>query len=344
MLKWAGVYFGENETYRIYKSIIKLAKMTGAKSLRFWGKILGSKHDYFIAEGILGEAEELELPPNYEPRGQGVNKYVYWATDNILSDWVQLPDSDPDHIKAARRFKHILTGDLNGEVLSNPPFPGKERHFLRSQIARIAHATTLAPKGLLEPNEEQEGEMIYSEEFSMPALEELNNTESWVHHYPNILNAGRITHMKPNVPEDQLDEEMAKLEEEDKILEKLMGINEDQPIPPLESAWLMKIVGDDQPYNPDGEEEGTAVYAAHVIKSLRWPGAYTVSYSGNYVNIYVGYGLKFGDVSYNPTMPPDVVEDPDEKPEQPEPTPLEAPEEPLEPDTDEEKKPEGEED
>ena len=136
---------------------------------------------------------------------------------------------------------------------------------------------------------------------------------------------------------------MAKLEEEDKVQEKLMGINEDTPIPPLEAAYTLKIVGDDQPYNPDEGEEGNAIYSANVIKSLKWPGACTVACGGNYMNIYLGYGLKFKDVSYNPTTPPEVSKDPSEKPEQPEPTPLQAPEEPLEPDTDEDaKKPEEE--
>lgn len=336
MLQWAGISFGDSETYRIYKAMTKLAQVTGAKSMRFWGKIFASKRDYYVIEGQLDEFEELELPSNYEPRGKGVNKYVYWVTDNILSDWIQLPDSNPDHVKAARRFKHILTGDLNAEVLTNPPFPGKERHLLRAQIARIAHATTLAPKGMLEVNEEQEGELNYVEDFK------LSSSEGWCHHHPNILQAGRITHMKPDVPEDQVDEIMAKLEEEDKVQERLMDITEDAPIPPLESAYLIKVVGDDQPYNPDGDEEGNAAYSATVIRSLRWPGAYTIAYGGKYTNIYVGHGLKFGGVSYNPTSPPEVMKDPDEKVEQPEPTPLEAPEEPLEPDTDEEKKNEGE--
>jgi hypothetical protein len=347
MLQWAGISFGDSETYRIYKSMQRLSKLTGATSLRFWGKIFASKHDYFVVEGELKEVEETELSKNCEPRGQGVNKYVYWVTDNILSDWIQLPEANPEHIKASKKIKHIMTGDLNAEVLTSPPFPGKERHFLRAQIARIAHATTLFPKGMIEPNEEQEGELMYAEEFTMPSLAELNSTEAWGHHYPNILNAGRITHQAPDVPEDQVEEELAKLEEEDKVLEKLMGINEDAPIPPLESAWLMKIVGDDQPYNPEGEEEGTLTYAANVIKSLRWPGAYTVAYNGDYTNIYIGYGLKSNagapkEKSYSPTSPPDVMEDPSETPEMPEPTPLEAPEEPLEPDTDEENKKEGE--
>jgi len=96
MLKFAGISFGESETYRIYKSMTKLAKMSGASTLRFWGKLFGSKHDYFILEGTLNQHEELELPANFEARGNGVNKNVYWVTDNLLSDWVQLPDVNPE--------------------------------------------------------------------------------------------------------------------------------------------------------------------------------------------------------------------------------------------------------
>lgn len=342
MLQWAGISFGEEETFRIFKAMKRLSKMSNAKNMRFWGKLFASKSDYYVIEGEVREFEEISLPRQYEPRGKGVNKYVYWVTTHLLDDWIQLPDANPDHIKVAKQFKHILSGDLNAEVKTNPPFPGKERHFLRAQIARIAHATTIFPKGMVEPDEENEGELKYSEEFTLPSSAELNSTEAWGHHYPNILNAGRVTHLRPDLPDEEADEIMAKLEEEDKVLEKLMGINEDAPILPLETAWLMKIVGDDQPYNPEDGEEGNVIYAANVIKSLRWPGAYCVAKSGNYMNIYIGYGLKFGDVSYNPTSPPEVMKDPEEKPEQPEPTPLEAPEEPLEPDTDEEVKKEEE--
>lgn len=342
LLEFAGISFGEEETYKIYKSVLRLGKLTGAKSLRFWGKMLATKSDYYIVEGELTQVEELNIPKNNEPRGKGTNSYVYWVTDNILEDWIQLPDVSPEHIVAAKKFKKILTGNLNASVHTCPPFPGKERHLLRAQIARISHATTLFPKGLLEVNEEQEGQLVYTEDFTLPALAELNSTEAWGHQYANILNAGRVTHRKPDdIPEEEADELMAKLEEEDKVLDRLMGINEDAPIAPLETAWLLKIVGDDQPYNAaDGDE--TLIYAANVLKSLRWPGALTVSYDGRFTNIYVGYGLKHGGVSYNPTSPPDVMRDPDEKVEQPEPTPLEAPEEPLEPDTDEDKKGEGE--
>lgn len=77
---------------------------------------------------------------------------------------------------------------------------------------------------------------------------------------------------------------------------------------------------------------------------MRWPGATTVAKNGKYCTIYVGDGIKRGDTSFNPTEPPEVQSDPVDQIEQPEPTPLVAPEEPAEPDTDKEAEPaEGEE-
>jgi hypothetical protein len=54
------------------------------------------------------------------------------VADHILQDWVQLPDAKPEHLKGARLIKYLFTGELNAEIQSNPPFPGKERHLLRA--------------------------------------------------------------------------------------------------------------------------------------------------------------------------------------------------------------------
>ena len=48
----------------------------------------------------------------------------------------------------------------------------------------------------------------------------------------------------------------------------------------------------------------------------------------------MGYGIKRGDVCFNPTEPPEIQKDPVDQGEQPEPTPLVAPEQQPEPDTD----------
>jgi hypothetical protein len=93
-------------------------------------------------------------------------------------------------------IKHICTGNLNAPIDSNPPFPGKERHFLRAQIARITHGTSIIPKGLLEVDEETQKEK-FAEEFAVPGTEELKSLEVWGHQHPIILQAGRITHVVP---------------------------------------------------------------------------------------------------------------------------------------------------
>jgi hypothetical protein len=57
---------------------------------------------------------------------------VYWVTDNLLQDWIQLPEATPEHIQIARLLRHNFTGNLNASIDSCPPFPGKERHLLRA--------------------------------------------------------------------------------------------------------------------------------------------------------------------------------------------------------------------
>jgi radial spoke head protein 4A len=106
--------------------------LSGASRLRFWGKIYGKQRDYWVVEGVLDQAEEDSTDKSMEPRGAGTNRFVYWVTDNLLEDWIQLPDTKPAHVNAARLIKHIFTGDLNAVLDTNPPFPGKERHFLRA--------------------------------------------------------------------------------------------------------------------------------------------------------------------------------------------------------------------
>ena len=58
MLEWAGVDFGEENIYLLQKSLKRLATMSGATCLRFFGKIYGSQHDYWVAQGELNFQEE----------------------------------------------------------------------------------------------------------------------------------------------------------------------------------------------------------------------------------------------------------------------------------------------
>lgn len=345
MFEWAGVSFGEEETYKLQKAMKRLAELSGAGRLRFWGKIFGVQKDYWVIEGVLEAAEEDRSHWSQEKRGEGVNKLVYWVNENLLDDWIQLPDVTPAHIKAARMIKHICTGNLNASIDSNPPFPGKERHFLRAQIARITHATTIMPKGLMDMDEES-GKEKYNEEFNIPGTEELKTLEVWAHQHPVILKAGRITHaFEPDTPQEAIDEKMPALNESDPSCDRFRALNDDAPVTGLPAgletgfAWTSKVVGDPQPYNaPPGKEGAPTTYSVNVLRSLRWPGAVTVAQNSKFANIYVGYGLKKGDTCFNPVEPPEIMRDPADQLEMPEPTPLVAPEQLPEPDTEAEKK------
>lgn len=79
-----------------------MALDTGSGNIRFFGKIHGTQSDYYIAEGQEGTEDEGEKPEDFEARGTGVNKFVYWVTNNVFEKWVKLPDLLPKDIRAAR--------------------------------------------------------------------------------------------------------------------------------------------------------------------------------------------------------------------------------------------------
>jgi len=333
IFEWAGIGFGENASLMINKSLKRLATTTGATSLRFFGKVFGTSKDYWVAQGSLADEEEVPSNMKQERRNKGANASVFWVTHDLMDDWIQLPECQPEHIQAARYIVKLMTGNLNAKVDSCPPFPGKERHLLRAQLARLMHTTEICPKGLYEIDEETT-EQKYAEEFTVPGTEELKSLEAWCHVPQIILNAGRCTHFEPAGMEDDAKEEyLAKLNEEDKTEERYKAINEDTAIAGLKQfgeinpetnqvamsqvdAWISKVVGDTQSYS---RGESTYSYAVNVIQSMRWPGATTVAKGGKFSSIYIGDLVKRGDSCYNPTEPPEVPTDPSDPSDQPEP-------------------------
>jgi len=134
----------------------------------------------------------------------------------------------------------MFTGNLNANVFG---FPGKERNFLRAQLARIQHATNIVPKGIFEMDEES-GQMKYAEEQPELNTETLKSLENWCSVDPIILKVGRCTHQEPlHIPEEERDAYKEKLAEEDKTEEPLKAINEHTPVG-KDPAWTVKTIGD----------------------------------------------------------------------------------------------------
>lgn len=161
---------------------------TEGKNVRLWGKIYGTKKDYYIAEGEK-EAAAGEPSPELEARGTGVNKYAYWVTDSVTGDWTELPNATPANIKLARQIKHIFSGNLEEKVITNPYFEGTEKELLRAQIARVCQTITLVPAGLYKVNEENKAEVVdeAEEKKKIVPFDELTKLESWQHYCPVLL-------------------------------------------------------------------------------------------------------------------------------------------------------------
>jgi len=243
MLEWAGVGFGEEQSVMVCKSLERLAVTSSASSIKLFGKIQGTEADYWVAQGVLKEAEEVPTNKKQEIRGKGTNAIVFWVTHNLMNDWIQLPECQPEHIIAAKMIVRTMTGNLNAAVDSCPPFCGKERHLLRAQLARIHHSTQLCPKGLFEMDDETL-QQKYAEDFTVPATDDLKALEAWGHEPQLILNAGRCTHSEPVGMEDEAKEEyMAKLNDSDKTEERFKTIAEDSVVKG-QAAWLSKVAGD----------------------------------------------------------------------------------------------------
>lgn len=332
----AGVGLGRNETLRVALALKALAAEKPLRSVRFWGKIFGTKMNYVVAECEWQEGEEPQpeeaadedaaddeeepegwAPPKSkfvappaapaEEYGQGVNKKVYFVCNEPGGPWELLPNARPECIAVARQIKKFFTGDLTTKIKSYPPFKGNEADLLRAQIARISAATQLAPLGLFTFDEEDEGDdeddgrdtFVADEEFEGVPNSALMDTAGWAHCSLHIKKQGRCKEWFPEKEEkDEDDEDEDAAEEEEP--EKEVG-------PPLLT-----------PAQNDEEVEGMAAFtiratselvpafAGVVASSNRWPGAHSLAYNKGkqFENLYIGWGHKYQDEPYSPPVPP----------------------------------------
>merc|ERR1711924_12541 len=195
-LQWAGVGFGELESYKVKCALRNLAfkqQENGYTRIRLWGKILGADADYYVAEAFKEGAQGDEDPdnPDAEVEGVGANKYSYLVTNDLASqEWTKLPNIKPKEIVASRRIKKVLSGNVASKVVTHPPFPGTEAVLLRAQIARISSDVTLMFKDFLKREgnfgEEDATEPAPNEEFAMPSCSQLLTPQGWQHCEPHI--------------------------------------------------------------------------------------------------------------------------------------------------------------
>lgn len=336
-LKWASVGFSEAETFAIACSLRQLASKEGLEKVRLWGKILGTKKDYIIAEanpysGEIPEDEDLDKPN--EP---GLNFYSYWVTTNPYAeekDWEQLPLCRKENVVSARKVKKLFTGDLSAQVITHPHFHGEERDLLRTQIARISAGAILAPNGFYVKGEGEDGTVEVAKilppgvapegdegGFTFPLAKDLATLDQWVHAREHIFKTGK-TKPEEKPEEGEEPEEKKKFRQwqqqqaADPAVAPIRQVSSDAL--PVGPAWSITTSYDAAECcktipGEGGEGEGgkdiTVVSSQQVVsvKSLRWPGAVCVYQSAQFVNLYCGYGWPVG--TFFPCAPEPVFAD-----------------------------------
>jgi radial spoke head protein 4A len=345
MLQWAGLGFGELESYKVKCSLRNLAikqAEAGYTKIRLWGKMLGSEADYYVAEAAKADPDAVDDEnASWEPTGVGANMYSYLVTTDLYGDWTKLPNCKPEEIAAARNIKKLLTGNLSANVVTHPPFPGKEEALLRAQIARINADTGIMFKDqkkyaedavITDPTDPdyQPPAETPPEEFIMPTVAQLRTLQGWQHREWHILQHGRCTH--EDVPDENPDEP----DHPDNKTRKLrLSQRESDPArDPIRSLdgdgleWNIKQCGDTALYrNPiPAGPENTTIWrgqprsnAVTCVRSLTWPGSVTVAQHDKLVMFYVGYGLATKAPDFFPSMLPDLQEEPEDPGEEEEP-------------------------
>jgi len=345
----AGVGIGREETFRVWLALKQLVEKYPLESIRFWGKIFGIEENYYIAEvkfqegkdeeeeAELAEAEaseEVEKTEDEEgneeedpvpqstfkptpaiPKenyGSGANKFVYYVCNAPGKPWVRLPAITPQQLSVARKIKKFMTGRLDNQIVSYPPFNGNEANYLRAQIARISAGSQISPIGFYRFDEENEGgeeeeggrdSYMINDEFEGMPVRELADPglSNWVHHVQHILPQGRTKWYNPKQKSEE--EEMGGEEDEEERPEP------DEPEPEFGPQLLTPLSEDAE---IDGQPAWTtklsstlvAQFAVAIVRSNLWPGAYAFGLEKKFENVYVGWGKKYSTENLNPQLPP----------------------------------------
>lgn len=316
-----GAGLGRVETIMAYLAIKQLGEdpKLMLKTVRFFGKFLGTSGDYFVFEATLKTPEPATEPEEgaeqeygrpisklpSEENGTGSNKNVYFVCSFLGGSFTRLPDVKPLMVTSALSLKKFLTGKLDSEVSAYPPFPGREAEFLRAQIAIIASETVLCPSGLYTTEGEDSLDVLENEDFAEPAY---SDVASWVHLNPSLNSQGRCLWYTAPPVEGEEESADALTPEPIKIL---TSASDDEDINEGIPAWTV-VCSSTIP---------GLKHVTYAMRSNKYPGAIAVAKGSSFSNMYVGYGIS--TVPLKPPFPPvvsaEAVEEAGESEEVPEP-------------------------
>lgn len=296
-LQNVGIGLNQREIILLQESIKKLVKTKPIQVARYWGKIQGAQRDYYVVEVEFNDGERPHAEANEEeeqneeatPKEKkapveedvGPNLYNYFVCTSLGGKWTLLPDVTPQQIVASRSIKQMFTGNLKAEVIApTGRFEGTEMNLLRVVIARIVHSTSIAPKGLFNPEEEPEEDQPLESNAAIVQEEEwtpkpISGLSGFVHKTPCILPQGRCEFWAPE-PEEE-DEPEVPVEKGPPILRPL---TEDEPLEGCIPSWSFRTVN--------------VTHKLYWLRSNTWPGLNILSTDNGdkIVTTYYGWGMK----------------------------------------------------
>lgn len=292
-----GCGLANEEAFLLERSITRLAMEKQLQDIRFVGKIFGTCANYYVisTRRYLEEGEEIfqevntmpkpprkkiEVPVQDEPGMVGVNRLSFWVSSHPSACWKLLPDVSAGQINASRVIKRALTGDLDADVVSSPPFPWKESVLLRALLSRIVSGTFIAPVGAMEEPEELEEEddededeegpvkpklakyrplAVISKEYEgVEDVAQLAALDQWVHSEGYIYKNGRQTKVpeKPEVEDEEEEEAQPEPEEEEEEEAEVEEEEEEKELfQPITEDYLYAVVDIPQPPPEEDEED-----------------------------------------------------------------------------------------
>lgn len=350
--KWAqsGISMSKDSSLMLQCSLIGLAEREEIAEIRFWGIFETPAGSIYVAEADIPlefrnedapTVGQYDVPPEV---GVGVNRWVYYITKSPFDQWVRLPDLRPSDIVNSRKVIWQLSGDLSAAVRSFVPFDVTEDIYMRTLIARITSAATVAPQGYImeyQPEEEEQDEPEQEEgeedgekvpepkQLKLvldPSFEgvDIDGIE-WCHVRPFILQQGRESYIKPPKPPKQPkvkppkpekiegeEEEGGEEDAADKEAEEEDAPEEEEQ--PEEGPELFGSTADDEGFGEDVPCWNTRTYNSPipnesfvVVENLRWPGAFSITDGKKACSIYVGTGTKFVIDGFQPIAPPNLA-------------------------------------
>ena len=311
---FCGISLGNKESLLLTNSLRNLSSTLSGGSVTFFGKIYGTKKDYYIAEGTdIDPASDANYENDMEKRKEdGFNRNVYFVTNDLCEKWV-------DGAKLVPSINHYTIEDPEApyKMLTQAEKPKKFTNEILCDLnywihyppgvlncGRVSHIIDDAPEGI-EP-EDYKKKIIEKDPFDKRLEPVANDRKIKI----GILGSEDYLYMNP-----------WRIEQE---YEDNVYINP-----------YIKLLDETQPdFDPLEQKENKMNYSCIVVKSLRWPGAFNIYSNKETYFFYFGYGMKQEDNNISTSNIsndycfkkfPDLPTDIKDKEDQPEPHLLNPP-------------------